>query len=345
MTAADLVARPLQTLRTKMGGVVKSSRASGGRRVSATAQRIRAGRRAISLSNPDKILYPATGFTKRQVVEYYTAVSRYLLPHLEDRPVTLKRYPDGTTGPHFYEKNAPSFTPDWVKTFPVARRGGGPDINYIVINDAATLVWCATVANLEVHPFLHRVPRIDVPTAVVFDLDPGEGTDVITCADVALLLRQALEAVDLEVFPKVSGSKGLQLHVPLNTRVTYEETQRFALVTAHALEQAEPRLVVTDMAKARRAGKVFIDWSQNSDYKTTVSVYSLRAKRDRPFVSMPVRWEELERAIKHRDAHSLSFDPQAALRRLHEIGDLHRPLLRLRQRLPRVPPRKASRGL
>ena len=308
----------------------------------ATADAVRIGPRTIRLTNPDKVLYPRAGFTKRQVVDYYIAVARYLLPHLEERPVTLKRYPDGTKGPHFYEKDAPTFTPDWVKTFPVPRRGGGPNINYIVINDVATLAWCATLANLELHPFLHRVPRIDVPTAVVFDLDPGEGADVIACGEVALLLRQALAGADLQAFPKVSGSKGLQLHVPLNTPVTYDQTNHFALVTAQVLERSHPRLVVTDMAKAKRAGKIFIDWSQNADYKTTVSVYSLRAKRDQPFVSLPVRWDELERAIADRNAERLYFDPATALQRLADVGDLFRPVLRLKQRLPQGMPSPAS---
>jgi bifunctional non-homologous end joining protein LigD len=295
---------------------------------------LRLGQRSIRLSNPDKVLYPRAGFTKRQVVEYYIGVARYLLPHLEHRPITLKRYPDGTEGQFFYEKDAPSFTPNWVKTFPVPRRAGGQDINYVVINDLATLGWCATLANIELHPFLHRIPRLDEPTAVVFDLDPGEGMDVIACAEVALLLWEALAGFGLEAFAKVSGSKGLQLHVPLNTPVTYEDTSRFALATAQTLEHARPRLVVTDMAKAKRPGRVFIDWSQNAAYKTTVAVYSLRATRDQPYVSMPVRWEELKRAIADRNAQSLYFDPDAALRRLADAGDLYRPVLRLKQRLP-----------
>jgi bifunctional non-homologous end joining protein LigD len=297
-------------------------------------EQLRFGPRSIRLTNPDKGALPAHGFTKRQVVDYYIAVAPYLLPHLENRPVTLKRYPDGTRGQFFYEKDAPTFTPDWVQTFPVPRRAGGPDIRYIVINDVPTLAWCATLANLEVHPFLHRIPRIDVPTAVVFDLDPGEGMDIFLCGEVALLLRQALDGVGLQVFPKVSASKGLQLHVPLNMPVTYEETGHFALVTAQTLERAYPRLVVTDMAKARRVGKVFIDWNQNADYKTTVAVHSLRAKRDQPFVSFPVRWDELERAIATRSAASLSFDPATALGRLADVGDLFQPVLRLRQPLP-----------
>ena len=315
------------------GGAVRGQRASA-------AVDLQIGQHRIRLSNPDKVLYPRAGFTKRQVVDYYVAVAPHLLPHLKDRPVTLKRYPDGTAGPFFYEKDAPTFTPEWVTTFPVPRRGGGPDIHYIVINDVATLAWCATLANLEVHPFLHRVPRLHTPTAVVFDLDPGEGTNILTCGEVALLLRQALAGVGLQAFLKVSGSKGLQLHVPLNTPVTYAQTGHFALVTAQALERAHPQLIVTDMAKVRRTGKVFIDWSQNSDYKTTVSVYSLRAKRDQPFVSLPVRWDELEGAAKNADR--LYFDVDTALRRLADVGDLFRPVLRLKQRLPQVS--RAGRG-
>jgi bifunctional non-homologous end joining protein LigD len=304
---------------------------------------LRIGQHNIRLTNRDKVLYARAGFTKQQVVDYYIEVAPYLLPHLRDRPVTLKRYPNGTRGQFFYEKDAPTFTPDWVKTFPVPRRAGGPDINYIVINDVATLAWCATLANLEVHPFLHRIPQINQPTGVVFDLDPGEGMDVLSCGKVALLLREALAAIDLEAFPKVSGSKGLQLHVPLNTRVTYGATEKFALLTAQALERAHPRLVVSDMAKAKRAGKVLIDWSQNADYKTTVAVYSLRAKRDEPFVSFPVSWRELERAIATKNAQSVSFDPATALRRLGDAGDLYRPVLRLKQRLPDVA-RRATGG-
>ena len=303
------------------------------------AERVpRLGRRTIRLSNPDKVLYPKVRFTKRDVVDYYIGVARYLLPHLKDRPVTLKRYPDGVNGHVFYEKDAPTFTPEWVKRFPVHRRGGGPDINYVVINDVATLAWCANLANLEIHPFLHRAPRTDVPTAVVFGLDPGEGMDVLRCGEVALLLRQALAGIDLEVFPKVSGSKGLQLYVPLNTPVTYEQTQPFARVVAQTLERTYPRLVVAEMAKVRRVGRIFIDWSQNSDYKTTVAVYSLRATNDQPFVSMPVRWQELERAVAAHNAAGLSFDPTGALRRLADIGDLFHPVLRLKQRLPVTAP-------
>ncbi len=255
--------------------------------------------RVIALTNPDKVLYPV-GFTKAQVIDYYLRVAEFILPHLKDRPVTLKRYPDGVTGGFFYEKRAPRFTPEWVKTFPVPRRDGGAPIKYILINDISTLAWTANLANLEIHPFLHRVPKIHSPTAIVFDLDPGERADVLNCAEVALLLRDLFAQLDLQSFVKVSGSKGLQLYVPLNSSATYEVTEAFAHTVAQLLEEQHPKLAVSEMAKQKRAGRVFIDWSQNSEHKTTVSVYSLRAKHDRPYVSMPVTWEELDRRARKK---------------------------------------------
>jgi bifunctional non-homologous end joining protein LigD len=245
--------------------------------------------------------------------------------------VTLVRYPDGVTGEHFYEKDAPSYTPKWVSTCNVPRRGGGPDIRYILVNDRRTLVWLANLATLELHPFLHRAPEIDCPTQVVFDLDPGEGADILACAEIALHLREALQAMELESFAKVSGSKGIQVYVPLNTPVSYAQTQPFAKALAQLLEQQHPARVVSEMPKHLRAGKVFIDWSQNSDFKTTVGVYSLRAKRHHPFVSMPVRWQELETANEISD---LTFTPEQALARIDEVGDLFQPVLELQQRLP-----------
>lgn len=285
----------------------------------------------LSLTNPDKILYPAARFTKQQVVEYYIAISRWLLPHFKNRPVTLKRYPDGVRGEFFYEKDAPSFTPPWAKTFPVPRREGGPPINYILINDAKTLAWCASIAALELHPFLHCIPKIDQPTSVVFDLDPGEGADIRKCCEVALLLRAVFDGLKLKSFARVSGSKGVQVYVPLNTPTTYDATQSFARTVAELLERNHPKLVVADMSKNLRVGKVFVDWSQNADHKTTVGVYSLRAKRDRPFVSMPVKWSEIDKG----NADALYFSPADALKRVAKLGDLFAPVLKLKQKLPR----------
>ena len=288
----------------------------------------------ISLTNLEKVLYPGARFTKAQVIDYYIRVADYLLPHLKDRPVTLKRFPDGVHGEFFYEKNAPSYTPDWIERFPVPSRTRGSDIHYILINDLPTLVWLANAANLEIHPFLHRVPDIQKPTSIVFDLDPGEGSDVLTCGRVALLVHNVLSELKLESFVKVSGSKGLQMYVPLNTDANYTITTPFAESIAELMEQQHPDLIVSRMGKHLRSSKVFIDWSQNNEHKTTVSVYSLRAKSDRPYVSVPVSWAELESALRSKDPRKLYFEAEQALNRFKKLGDLFEPMLSLKQRLP-----------
>jgi bifunctional non-homologous end joining protein LigD len=308
-----------------------------------TKQELQIDGQTVQVTNLDRALYPS-GFTKGAVINYYIRVSNWLLPHLEGRPVTLKRYPNGVTAPHFYEKNAPGYMPDWVRTFPVPRRSGKANINYIVIDNLPTLVWCANTANLEVHPFLHRVPHLDRPTAAVFDLDPGEGADVLTCARVALLLRDKLEQAGLQAWPKVSGSKGIQVYVPLNLRATYKQTRPWARGVAEEMERESPDLIVSAMAKERRRNKVFIDWSQNSDFKTTASVYSLRAKSETPYVSMPVRWEELRAALDAGNQGSLYFEPEAALKRLEESGDLFEPMLTVKQKLPAGGRRSSTRA-
>ena len=298
-------------------------------------RRARSARTDGGISHSQKILYPAAKFAKADVVEYYRKVAQFLLPHFRNRPVTLKRYPDGVYGEAFYEKDAPGFTPEWVKTFPVPRREAGPAINYILINDLATLTWAAHLAALELHPFLHRAPKIETPTHVVFDLDPGEGTNIFDCARVACLMHDLLAKLRLKSLPKVSGSKGIQVYVPLNTPITYEATQPFARATAELFEREHRHLVVSDMAKNLRIGRVFIDWSQNADHKTTIGVYSLRAKRPRPYVSMPVKWEELTKALQKHDVGLLEFAPDAALQRLKRVGDLFAPMLKLKQKLPK----------
>jgi len=214
------------------------------------SEQVTIGRRRIELSNLDKLLYPGTRFTKAKVIDYYIKASKYILPHLKNRPITLKRFPEGIFGEAFYEKDAPAFTPKWVKTVPVPRRETpGPDIQYILINDLSTLVWVANLATLEIHPFLHTAARIDRPTAVVFDHDPGAGANVLDSARVALMLRELLQRLGLESYVKVSGSKGLQVYVPLNSAVTYEETQPFAEGIAKLLAQQEPELIVWQMPK------------------------------------------------------------------------------------------------
>jgi bifunctional non-homologous end joining protein LigD len=303
--------------------------------VKGTKQFLDVAGRQVAVTNLEKPLYPS-GLTKGQVIQYYIRVSDYLLPHIAGRPLTLKRYPNGVRGKHFYEKNAPAHKPDWIRTFPVPRRGGAAndDIHYVLIDDLPGLVWSANLANLEIHPFLSIAPHTERPTPLVFDLDPGEGADIFDCAEVAFLLKDALGGAGLESFPKVSGSKGIQVYAPLNTPVDYEATQGYARALAESLERAHPGEVISVMAKSARVGKVFIDWSQNSDFKTTVAVYSLRAKSDAPYVSMPFSWEELRRALRKRERSALYFEPEAALRRVEKVGDRFAPVLSLRQKLP-----------
>jgi bifunctional non-homologous end joining protein LigD len=299
------------------------------------AEHLKIGSRRIPVSNLDKLLYPGQKFTKSKVIDYYIRISKYLLPHLKNHPVTLKRFPDGVFGEFFYEKDAPAFTPSWVKTFPVPRReSSGKDIRYILINDLPTLVWLANLANLEIHPFLHRVPHLDRPTSMVFDCDPGEGADILSCARVAVMLREVLSELGLNSYAKVSGSKGLQVYVPLNSVVTYEETGALAKALAELLEEREPKLIVSQMPKRLRTKKVFIDWSQNSEFKTTVGVYSLRAKTHRPYVSVPIGWDELAEALKKKDREQLFFTPEEAIARVERMGDLFKPVLKSVQKLP-----------
>jgi bifunctional non-homologous end joining protein LigD len=280
--------------------------------------------RTLKLTRLDKVLYPS-GFTKAEVIDYYVRVAPFLLPHLHNRPVTLKRYPDGIKAQAYWDKDAPSFTSDWVERFPVPRHAGGPDIVYVLINNTATIAWTANVAALELHPFLHRAADIHTPTSVVFDLDPGEDADILTCIEVALRLSEVFDRLGLQLFPKVSGSKGIQVYLPLNTPVTYDITQPFARSIGQLIESEHPKLAVSEMPKEKRVGKVFIDWSQNADFKTTVGAYSLRAKREEPLVSMPVTWAELRAAQKRKNASKLYFEPKQALARLDKLGDLFAP--------------------
>ena len=265
------------------------------------------------------------GFTKGQVIDYYTRVAPALLPHLRDRPLTLKRYPNGVEGQFFYEKNCPSHRPDWVHTEHVS------GIDYCVCNDLPTLVWAANLADLELHPSLSLARDIERPTAMAFDLDPGEPAGLLECREVALLLREALGSLGLECYPKTSGSKGIQVYAPLNAEgVTYDDTKPLSQALARLLEGRHPDLIVSSQKKELRRGKVLIDWSQNDEHKTTVCVYSLRA-RERPTVSTPLTWEELEGAVKAED---LVFDSAAVLERVAEHGDLFAPVVELEQQLP-----------
>jgi bifunctional non-homologous end joining protein LigD len=294
---------------------------------------IEVGGKKLAVSNLGKVLYPKAGFTKGQVIDYYIGISPVLLPHLKNRPITLKRYPDGVEGFFFYEKQCPSHRPAWVKTTEVPSRRDAGKIDYCMINELPALIWAVNLADLELHTFLHRAPAIDRPTALAFDLDPGPPANIVLCCRVGLWLQAILEALGLQCFAKTSGSKGLQLFAPLNTATTYEKTKAFARALAERLEREHPEQVVSRMRKALRKGKVLIDWSQNDQHKTTVNVYSLRA-RERPTVSTPVTWQEVNAAVESDDPHSLSFDSDAVLKRVERQGDLFALVLTLRQRLP-----------
>jgi bifunctional non-homologous end joining protein LigD len=289
----------------------------------------------LSLTNLDKVLYPATGFTKGQVIDYYARIAPVLLPHLKEHPLTLKRYPEGVDKEFFFEKNATKHRPDWVKTVPIWSEGNQRNVNYILANDLATLIWIANLAGIELHPSLSVAKDIASPRMMVFDLDPGPPANIVQCCQVGIWLRGIFEHFGLQSFPKTSGSKGLQIYVPLNTPVSYEITKTFAHALARLLENEHRELVVSDMKKQLRAGKVFVDWSQNDEHKTTISVYSLRA-REHPTVSTPVTWEEVGQALKKKDAILLVFEASQVLDRVQKMGDLLGPVVMLKQKLPKL---------
>ena len=289
--------------------------------------------RRLSLSNLDKVLYPVAGFTKGQVIEYYTRIAPAVLPHLRARPLTLKRYPNGVEEQYFYEKQCPSHRPDWVVTAPVWSRHNSRTIDFCLAEDLATLVWLANLADLELHTSLALAADVTRPTVLAVDLDPGPPATIVECAEVALLLREVFDHLGLQAFPKTSGSKGMQVYVPLNTPVTYAQTKPFAQALAQLLERRHPKLVVSDMKKSLRKGRVLIDWSQNDEHKTTVCVYSLRA-RERPTVSTPLTWDEVEGVLESGDPDQLVFDSADVLERVAEHGDLFSPVLDLEQELP-----------
>jgi bifunctional non-homologous end joining protein LigD len=283
------------------------------------------------------VLYPASGFTKAEVIDYYARIADAILPHLAGRPLTLKRYPNGVEDKFFYEKRCPKHRPDWVETAPVWSGRNEGEIDYCVCSDGATLIWMAQLAALELHPSLSRAPEIERPTAMVFDLDPGPPANIVDCCRVALRLREMFGGLGLECLAKTSGSKGLQAYLPLNVDgVTYEQTKPFAHAVAQTLERDDPKRVVSKMAKDLRKGKVFVDWSQNDRHKTTVAVYSLRAK-ERPTASTPVTWDEVEAAEKSGDADALRFEASEVVERFAEHGDLFAPALDLVQELPASP--------
>jgi bifunctional non-homologous end joining protein LigD len=292
--------------------------------------------KSLKLTNLDKVFYPSVGFTKGQVIDYYARIAPVLIPHLKDHPLTLKRYPNGVNEPPFFEKNATKYRPEWVKTVPVWSHGNQRNVNYILCNDLPTLIWVANLASIELHPSLSMAQDIMCPRSIVFDLDPGPPANIVQCCQVAVWLRTIFEHFKLESFPKTSGSKGMQIYVPLNTRTSYDETKPLAHALARLLENEHRDLVVSDMKKAIRTNKIFVDWSQNDEHKTTVSVYALRA-RERPTVSTPVAWDEVEHCLKKKDAKLLVFESHQTLERVEKMGDLYEPLLSLKQKLPKLP--------
>jgi bifunctional non-homologous end joining protein LigD len=288
----------------------------------------------LSVSNLDKVLYPKAGFTKGQVIEYYIRIAPVLLPHLKDRPLTMKRYPNGVEGQFFYEKNCPSHRPKWVRTAKVWSEGNQRTMDYCLVNDLPTLVWAANLADLELHTSLSRKNNIERPTVMVFDLDPGAPADIVQCCEVGLWLRELLGKWKLKSFAKTSGSKGLQVYVPLNTAVTYDDTKNLSRALAQHLEHEHVGRVTSNMSKALRKGKVFVDWSQNDEHKTTVCVYSLRAKEE-PTVSTPVSWDEVENCLKKKKSDLLKFRSDQTLARVEKLGDLFEQTEQMKQKLPK----------
>jgi bifunctional non-homologous end joining protein LigD len=300
-----------------------------------TEQLVEIAGKELKLSNLEKVLYPAVGFTKTDVIDYYVRIAPYMLPHLKDRPITLKRYPDGVDGEFFYEKQCPAHRPTWLSTTEVET--STKTINFCVVNSLPALAWVANIASLEIHTYLAKGRAPDKPGFVAFDLDPGPDMDILDCIRVGQRLKGMLGELGLQTFPKVSGGKGLHIYVPLNTSVTFERTKPFAREVALTLERDDPRGVTSNMRKDLRKGRIFVDWSQNDRHKTTVCVYSLRA-RERPTVSMPVTWEELKVALQAKRPARLVFDAKAAIKRAEKLGDLFAAVLTLKQKLPRLEP-------
>jgi bifunctional non-homologous end joining protein LigD len=293
----------------------------------------------LTIKHLDKVLYPETGTTKAAVLAYHAKIAEVMLPHIRERAVTLKRYPHGVDGLSFFEKACPHYRPDWMKTAPRFSETKGRMTDYCVVNDSASLIWLVNLAVLEFHVPLSTRRSMERPRCVVFDLDPGPGTTIAECCVVALALRERLADDNLEAFGKTSGSKGLQLYVPLNKpKLTYDHTRSYAHDLAHELAAEHSDLIVANMRKELRRDKVFIDWSQNHTNKTTVCAYSLRA-RERPTVSTPVTWDEILKTARSGDPEELVFTIDDTLARVEKDGDLFEPVLEMTQSLPR---RKAS---
>jgi bifunctional non-homologous end joining protein LigD len=291
-----------------------------------------AGKR-LTLTNLDKDLYPSYGFTKAHILEYYRRIAPFILPHLKGRALTLKRYPEGVEEEYFFEKRCPSYRPAWVKTAQIPR-DDGEQMTVCLVNDLNTLIWVENLASLELHVPLARAEDPETPDAVVFDLDPGDQADVLDCARVALILRDLFSPLKLASYVKTSGQKGLHVYVPLNRKeASFADTKKFSKAVAEVLQRNYPDLVTAKMAKGERKKRVFINWSQNDASKTMICVYSLRA-REKPFVSFPLAWKELEHLAGFGDPEKFQVLHAEALRRTESEGDLFREVLVKKQKLP-----------
>jgi bifunctional non-homologous end joining protein LigD len=290
--------------------------------------------RELKLTNLDKVLYPKAGFTKGEMIDYYARIAPVLIPHLTGRAVTLRRFPEGVEDLEaaFFEKRCPKHRPDWMKTVTVTAGPRAGEIDFCTVGDLPSLIWLAQLATIELHPSLSLARKPEQPTVLAFDLDPGPPANIVDCCRIGLQLREMFGHFDLECFPKTTGSKGLQVYMPLNTKADYDQTKPLARAMAQLLEKQTGK-VVSKMSKEVRKGKVFVDWSQNHPRKTTVSVYSMRA-RERPTVSTPVSWDEVERCAKKDDPDLLVFQAEDVLKRVDRDGDLFAPVLELKQRLP-----------
>lgn len=294
---------------------------------------VRVGERTLKLTNLEKVFWPSDGFTKGQMIDYYTRIAPVIIPHLEERPLTLKRYPDGIDGQMFYEKNCPRHRPDWVETAKVWSGGNDRYMYYCVVDDLPSLVWVAQLGTIELHTSLSLREKLPQPRSLVFDLDPGPPATIVDCCRVAGWLREWFDAHGMSAFCKTSGSKGLQMYVPLNTEVDYTQTKTISRALAQKFEREHPDEVIHVQRRDLRGGKVLIDWSQNDQNKTTVNVYSLRA-REHPTVSTPVTWDEIARCLKKKDPNVLVFAADQVLKRVERHGDLFEPVLTLEQELP-----------
>ena len=291
--------------------------------------------RRLPLSNLEKDLYPSYGFTKARILEYYRGIAPFILPHLKDRALTLKRYPEGVEKDFFFEKRCPSHRPAWVKTAEVPQNHSEP-ITFCLVNDLETLIWVENLASLELHVPLARAGSPETPDSMVFDLDPGDEANILDCARVALILRDLLSQMELSSYVKTSGRKGLHVYVPLNRKeTTFEDTKTFSKAVAGIMQKHYPELVTAKMAKQERKTKVFINWSQNDSSKTMICVYSLRA-REKPFVSFPLEWRELENLAGLGDPERLQVLHAEALKRVEEKGDLFQEVLVKEQKLPHL---------